>query len=134
MSKKEAYDHCLAISKIYALSKRASNERLGRNPLGFLLFKLFCKKVMDKGFPKEGWKVVWKERSFKRIAFEMHSCIYCEMTKAFGCSELCSVFCQNDIITFAGFEPTIYFRRKGTLAEGNPICDFTFFNGKKVSK
>ena len=41
LSKEEAYAHCLAISKIYALRKRKSNERIGKNPIGFFLFKLF---------------------------------------------------------------------------------------------
>lgn len=131
LSKEEAHAHCLAISKIHALRKKKSNESIGKNPIGFLLFKLFYKKVMSKNFPSEGWEVVWKERNRNKIAFEMHRCIYCEMTKAYGCPELCTVFCQNDVIAFAGFSPAIYFRRKGTLAEGYPMCDFNFLRNKE---
>lgn len=126
LSSKEAYTHCLAISGIYANKKRESNKRFGKSRFGFMLFRMFCKKVMDRSFPSEGWKIEWKQKDKKGVAFDMHSCIYSEMTRAYGCPELCTVFCQNDVITFSGFEPAFYFKRKGTIAEGNPVCDFYF--------
>lgn len=131
LTEEEAYKHCYNLSQIYAGEVREDNKKIGNNPLGFFLFRLACKKVMKTNFPKEGWKIEWKQKNSKEVEFHMHSCIYSEMTIKYDCPELCTVFCKNDITTFEGFEPAFYFSRTGTIAEGCSVCDFHMTKGKK---
>jgi len=53
------------------------------------------------------------------------------LTKKYGCPELCTVFCENDDISFRGLMPKIRFERKGTLGQGADKCDFHLINTKR---
>lgn len=130
MLQAEAYDFTLGISQIRAKQESEQNKKLGSNPLGYFMFKLFCKKVIRKNFPELGWKIEWIKCNKKEIHFNMKSCIYAEITKQYGCPELCPVFCANDITAFSGYKPNIVFEREATIGEGKEICDFHFKNGK----
>ncbi len=113
-----------------ALIQQQRNKPFGRLPFAFALFKLSVKGFMTKMYPNEGWETEWVRLDGEEIHMNFKRCIYLELTEQLGCPELCTVFCQNDIITFAGYEPKIRFARNGTMAEGAAYCDFHFTRGK----
>lgn len=55
---------------------------------------------------------------------------YWDVTKQFGCPELCCVFCESDDISFSGLAPKINFLRNGTLGSGADCCDFHFIKAQ----
>lgn len=134
MSEQEAYDFCLEISQIAARKVKKQNESLGKLPFGYLLMRLFCKKVMNKSYPACGWDLRWVQTDKDEMHFDMHSCIYYETTKKYGCPQMCTIFCKNDNTTLAGYAPSIRFERAGTIAEGREVCDFHFVNAKRNPK
>ncbi|OJF75728.1 MAG: hypothetical protein BKP49_10625 [Treponema sp. CETP13] len=134
MNKIQAYNFTLEIAQVASVKERDKNKKLGNNPLGYFMFKLFCKKIMAKNFPKEGWNIEWVQYDKTEIHFNMKTCIYAEITKECGCPELCSIFCANDVTTFSGFKPNIFFERTGTIGEGQKVCDFHFKNHAYIHK
>jgi hypothetical protein len=84
---------------------------------------------MKYGFPKEGWTIIWKENNSKRISFDMTSCLYCEELTKRNAIELCAAFCESDHKSYDPMSPEIVFKRSGTLANGNKVCDFCFEKG-----
>lgn len=129
-SKEEAYNLTLKETQKTALIQKRKNESLSRLPFMFQIFKLFAKGIVKKVYPAEGWETEWVKIDNEEIHLNFKSCIYLELTTEHGCPELCSVFCENDVVTFAGYEPKIHFTRSGTLAKGNSCCDFHFTRGK----
>ncbi|OPJ64026.1 L-2-amino-thiazoline-4-carboxylic acid hydrolase [Clostridium oryzae] len=129
-TKENAYEKTLEITQIAAKVIQKKNEFVGKIPFGYNLFKMFCKSVMNKNYPKEGWSIVWQRYDKQEIHFDMTSCIYMETTKRYNCPELCPVFCANDITTFAGYRPNIIFERNGTIGQGQKVCDFHLQNSK----
>ena len=81
------------------------------------LFMVLCfgyttlgvKKHMRKNFPDDGWTTEWVKCNGKEIHFNLHKCIYWELTKMHDCPELCCVYCENDNISFSGLLPQIRF-------------------------
>lgn len=98
-------------------------------PFVFGLMRLFIKPIIKYGFPKEGWSVIWKENSRKRVSFDMTSCLYCEELKKRNTFELCPAFCEADHVSYDPLSPKIVFKRVGHLANGNKVCDFCFEKG-----
>lgn len=133
-TKEEAYQNTLNITQTAAREVQKKNEFLGKMPFEYTLFKLFCKSVMNKNYPKEGWNLEWRQNDKREVHFDMKSCIYMETTKQFDCPELCTVFCANDITAFKGYSPNIIFERQGTIGEGKEVCDFHLKNGKYKGK
>lgn len=43
--------------------------------------------------------------------------------------ELCPAFCDSDHISYDPLAPKIVFKRSGTIAYGNKVCDFCFEKG-----
>ena len=80
-------------------------KKLGSMPFAYTIYRLGVKKHMH---------------------FNLHNCIYWELTKMYDCPELCCVYCENDDISFSGLLPKIRFERTGTLGNGSPYCDFHF--------
>ena len=119
--------------ELYKISERSGNfmRKFKNFPLAYGILKLFIKPIMKYGFPKEGWNVVWRENSSKRISFAMNSCLYCEELKRRNALELCPAFCESDHIAYDPLSPVIMFKRTGTLALGNKVCDFCFEKGKR---
>jgi len=119
------------------LNKSASREgelmsKFQNLPFAFTLLRFLVKPLIKIGFPKNGWTVVWKEISGKRIAFDMTSCLYYEELKKRDASELCQAFCETDVVSYGPLAPGIIFKRKGTLAhQGIEACDFSFEKGVK---
>ena len=112
-----------------ARSVAEENAKLTKMPFTYGLFKMFAKSHMDKKYPTEGFTVEWKRHDKKEVHFNITRCFYKDMCEKYSCPELCTLFCQSDIIAFSGYEPKIKFKRKGTLARGANYCDFHFIHG-----
>ena len=111
--------------------KREEMKKLGNMPFAYTIYRLGVKKHMRKNFPDTGWTTEWVKCNGKEIHFNLHKCIYWELTKKYHCPELCCVYCENDDISFSGLLPKIRFERTGTLGTGFPYCDFHFFKQGK---
>lgn len=129
-SKEAALQATLKETQHNAQRKKAENSKLAKIPFSYSLFKMFVKSHMTKNFPSQGWDIVWKRLDAQEIHFDMTRCIYKDICSEYGCPELCTVFCQNDITAFAGYLPKIKFERTGTLGEGCDKCDFHFIHQK----
>lgn len=124
----KAYDYTDEVLQIYRLKNRRKNLAIGRLPFGYFAFKIFCRSVVKKQYPEQGWNMEWIQYNKNEIHFNMKSCIYFETTKKYNCTEMCQLFCANDDVILTGYNPAIVFERKGTIAQGQNICDFHFKN------
>ena len=106
--------------------KREKLKKLARMPFSYEIYRMGVKRYMKNNFPQEGWETEWVSRGRHQIAFNLHRCLYADVTAACGCPELCCVYCENDDIAFSGLLPKIQFQRSGTLAGGASCCDFHF--------
>lgn len=129
-SKEEAYGLALKETQKMAHILKNKNETFAKLPFAYKIFKLFSKGVIKKMYPADGWEIEWVKFDNKEIHMNFKTCIYLKLTTQYGCPELCTVFCENDIVTFSGYEPKIHFVRNGTLAEDAACCDFHFIRGK----
>lgn len=132
-STEDAYANTLEETQKHATIAKKKNEKLGKIPFSYQLFKMFCKKVMGKEYPVEGWETEWVRYDNKEVHFNLKRCVYHEITSKYGHPELCTVFCANDTTSFSGFLPSIRFERSGTIGEGKKMCDFHFKNGKYIT-
>ncbi len=130
VSKEDALQSTLKETQHNARRMKAKNAKLAKLPFSYTLFRMFAKSHIAKNFPSDGWDVAWKRADGQEVHFDMTHCIYQDMCKEYGCPELCTVFCQNDITAFAGYLPKIKFERAGTLGEGSDKCDFHFIRVK----
>jgi hypothetical protein len=105
--------------------------RLSNKKHAYSIFTKVFSLGMKIGFPKEGWTVVMHEKSKQRTRFDITTCLYCEELQKRSAMELCGAFCQTDHTSYDPLTPGVIFKRKGTLAEGNKVCDFCFENGRK---
>lgn len=128
-----AYEYTDEVLQISRLKARSKNEPIGRMPLGYLAFRLFCRSIIKKEYPAQGWDMEWVQYHRNEIHFNMKSCIYLDTTKRYSCPEMCPLFCANDDVILAGYKPAIVFKRSGTLALGGSVCDFHFINGKRIN-
>jgi hypothetical protein len=128
-TKNMAYNFSLKISQKAADIQKTRNKSFAKLPFAYKLFKLFTKSIMAKMYTKEGWDTKWIKFDNNEMQINFNKCIYVDMTIEYGCPELCTVFCKNDNIVFSGYEPKIYFKRNGTIAEGSKFCDFHFKRG-----
>lgn len=93
--------------------------------LGKMLPKLFAK---GSGY---GWEYVWHNDTAtgKYLQFECTSCIYAQLFKKYGVTELGPVFCKCDDINY-GKIPNLTFKRNHTLCTDGQPCDFLFVKEK----
>lgn len=129
----KAYEYTDEVMQIFRLKKQKKNQIIGRLPFCYLGFKIFCKSIVSKQYPNEGWDIDWVKYDKNEIHFNMKSCIYYETTKKYSCTEMCPLFCANDDVVLSGYSPVIVFERSGAIARGQDICDFHFINGR-ISK
>lgn len=113
-----------------AIDKKAEMQKLGSLPFAYLIFRMGVKRHMKNHFPPEGWQTEWVRCDCQEIHFNLHRCLYWDVTKQFGCPELCCVFCESDDISFSGLAPKISFLRNGTLGSGADCCDFHFIKAQ----
>ena len=118
-------------TKKRALLNAESNRKLARMPFSYAMYRAGVKKHMQNNFPAEGFGVEWVRIDRSEIHFDMTRCIYRDETEKRGCPELCTVFCESDVIAFGGLAPKIRFERAGTPGEGAARCDFRFKKGKR---
>ena len=104
---------------------------MGQLPFAYPLLKSLMKGMMGKMYPPEGWSTQWVKLDQDEIHMNFHSCIYADLTAHYGCPELGTVFCKNDLVIFEGYGPKIRFWRNSTLAEGADCCDFHFLPARK---
>jgi hypothetical protein len=126
---KDAYDF---VSKELNKTAKPTGDFMGKFknfPFAYGLIRLLIKPIMKHGFPKEGWKIIWKESSGKRVAFDMTSCLYCEELKKRNAFELCPAYCESDHVAYDPLSPKILFKRTGKIALGSNVCDFCFEKG-----
>lgn len=126
ISKEKALEYVRKETQKAANVQKEEMNKLGNMPFAYTFFRAGVKKHMKKNFPDKGWKTEWVKCDGKEIHFNLHSCIYWELTNMYECPELCCVYCENDDITFQGLLPKIRFERAGTLGGGSPYCDFHF--------
>jgi hypothetical protein len=82
--------------------------------------------VRMRDFPKEGWDFTWLEDSDQALAFNATHCFYLDMLTQYGAPELTAAFCSTDDLLANAFPESIRFVRKGTLARGDPCCDYRY--------
>lgn len=92
-------------------------------------FRRNIKNFIEYRFPARGWKSEGLATRGSAITFRIAGCLYYDITKKFGCTELCLVFCEYEARAFAGLSPQIVFECGGTLANGHDYCDFRFRKG-----
>ena len=92
-------------------------------------FRRNIKNFIEYRFPARGWKSEGLAARGSLISFRIAGCLYYDITKKFGCKELCLVFCEYEARAFAGLSPQIVFECGGTLANGHDYCDFRFRKG-----
>ena len=128
ISQEKALEYVRRETRRAAESKRERMRKLAGFPFTYRLYRMTVKRYMKKFFPEEGWRTEWVRRDGQEIHFNLHRCIYWDLTNAHGCPELCRVYCENDDIVFSGLLPKIRFERSGTLGGGAQYCDFHFLN------
>lgn len=131
MDEEQALAHVRRETQRAAGIKRDRMKRLARIPFAYTVYRLAVKGYMRKNFPAEGWETRWVRRDAGEIHFDLHRCLYWEVTRQYGCPELCTVYCENDIIAFSGLMPGIRFERSGTLGQGAVCCDFHFIRSRR---
>ena len=125
MEKDEAYKQVDALMEA-AFSPRARQliGLLERLPDPFSVFRWSARQVMRWMFPPEGWQVEWVEDSDQVIAFNLHSCFYLDVLRAYGAEELTPIYCRMDDLMY---EPALSFlswERTKTQGRGDDCCDF----------
>ena len=94
-------------------------------PSPFAFFRrAFGSRMRD--FPAEGWDIDWLEDGGKAVAFNISRCFYLDVLTRLGAPELTPAFCSTDELLASAFPPSIRFVRCGTLARGDPCCDFRY--------
>lgn len=126
ISKEKALEYVKQETHKAASVKRDEMKKLANLPFAYSIYRMGVKKHMRKNFPDAGWQTEWIRCDRKEIHFNLHRCIYQDLTNQYGCPELCCVYCENDDISFSGLMPRIRFERNGTLGNGAPYCDFHF--------
>lgn len=125
----EAFDFVRKELNKTALREGKFMNKFQNFPFAFEILRLVIKPIIKFGFPKEGWTVIWKENTRKRISFDMISCLYCEELKIRNAFELCPAFCETDHVSYDPLSPNIVFKRTCTLALSGEVCDFCFEKG-----
>ena len=111
------------LTKTIRPNRRLLNA-LGKTPAFYNLLKWLTKPFTTRNFPPEGWQIEWVEISNDSVAFDMHSCFYLETLVVYGVPELTLVFCKMDDLIYERISPYVRWERTGTLARGDPVCDF----------
>ena len=126
ISKEKALEYVKQETHKAASVKRDEMKKLANLPFAYSIYPMGVRKHMRKNVPDAGCQTEWIRCDRKEIHFNLHRCIYRDLTNQYGCPELCCVYCENDDISFSGLMPRIRFERNGTLGNGAPYCDFHF--------
>ena len=96
------------------------------------IVKLIAKTYINNKWSPEVWKTEWLKQDNEEIHFRFHDCVYFNLTKKYGCPELCKLFCTEDTISHSGYVPKIIFEREKTIGRGDKYCDFHLKNGNNM--
>ena len=106
-----------------------------RPVFAFRSFRVNVRNFIKYKFPPEAWRCVGLKVRRKRISFRIESCLYCEISKKFGCAELAEVFCDYEKSAFSvGLRPKIVFESLGEVARGYECCSFCFRKGDRKDR
>jgi hypothetical protein len=108
-------------------------QKIGKIPFFFLLFRVMCKNSLKYVFGKPGWDMRWLIDSSYELGWNCHSCFYNDELKKYDAQELLIIFCTSDDFVYGNI-PNIRWERKKTIGLGSEICDFKFYNTKKILK
>lgn len=106
--------------------------------------KLLRERAQDEKF-LSGWcrNITPKEENAGAFVFDIKSvsdthteyhvleCPYVRLCKYYGCSEIVTVFCDSDDISFRNINPRLIWERTQTIGRGDSVCDFAFTYIKK---
>jgi hypothetical protein len=90
----------------------------------FSAFRRITRGTIRLGFPSTGWEIEPVEDSELAIAFNYHRCFYLDILRAYGASELTTLFCKADDWLAEVLPAVIRWERTTTLARGGGCCDF----------
>ncbi len=101
-------------------------ETLFYLPGFFQLFRFFMRTGM-KG--REIWISKLRTDNTAEYSMDVLKCLWADTCAAFGCSEICEIFCLCDFIVFGNIKQ-MQFKRSQTLGMGGGKCDFCFRSKK----
>lgn len=84
-----------------------------------------------KGFPQDFLRTVGEGKcevicdTLEYTEFHVKSCRFLELTKELNCPEICSVFCDLDILMYTNMHPKLSYNRDKTLYAGDECCNFS---------
>jgi len=133
-SKKESYKFSYKEIEKLGNIKKKRNEKLVKIPFIYYIIKVIAKIYINNKWPVEAWKTEWLKRNKYEIHFRFHGCVYFNLTKKYGCPEICKLFCAEDNISSSGYAPKMIFEREKTIGRGDKYCDFHLKNGKNNNR
>ncbi len=99
--------------------------------VAFLTSTTFGTNLFKKFFANALYSDVWDidiyQNDKKRLNFDIKRCLYSDLCTKYGCGEFTPVFCGGDFFMFGNMK-RLEFSRKGTIGQGEKICDFHFKN------
>ena len=105
------------------------------------LVNRFCEdEAFLKGFPQDFLRTVGEGKcevicdTPEYTEFHVKSCRFLELTKEFGCPEICSVFCDLDTLMYTNMHPKLSYNRDKTLHAGHDCCNFSMRYVEKGEK
>ena len=110
---------------VMARPRRRVLRRMVHSDVGRRLF-LRAAATSYREFPPPGWQATWRERSPRRVAFDMTRCYDLDMLRRLDATAIASGYCAVDDVLYTGLHPQFGWSRTGTLATGAPCCDFCF--------
>jgi hypothetical protein len=90
-----------------------------------MFFILGGKSIYRNMLGNDNWIIEGIECSSRKIAFNIHKCLWFDACTENECPELCEVFCNVDLISYGNLKK-MTFIRNGTMAKGSQYCDFCF--------
>lgn len=123
----EEQDALVKIANVFAEIARNRQIQiylLSRTSFYYKLLRTLVPRVIERSYPTEGWDIQWIEDNQESIAFNIHSCFYLDTLTSYGAPELTLVYCAMDDLVYGTKSPYVKWKRKGTMARGDALCDF----------
>ena len=62
----------------------------------------------------------------RETEYHVKKCPYVDFCRAYGCSEIITVFCDSDDVSFGNIHPRLIWGRTKTIGRGDSVCDFKY--------
>lgn len=108
-------------------------RRAGKLPFFFALLRIMCPASMKSFFGEAGWDMQQKANTSAEIRWDCHSCYYHNEFSRYQMPELTLIYCECDDILY-GHIPGVKWGRTKTIGRGAALCDFCFFNTKRLKQ